>query len=59
MKQNWGKSLLLKEKRVIKLKEGKITVYETRKIITYSKEDILEEMGPAQARSPRPCPVTP
>ena len=29
-------------------KEG-IIVYETPKIITYSKEDILEEMGPAQA----------
>jgi len=37
MKQNWGKSLLLKEKRVIKLKEGKITVYETPKIITLFK----------------------
>ena len=51
--------MLLKEKRVIKLKEGKITVYETRKIITYSKEDILEEMGPAQACAPSPGPVTP
>jgi hypothetical protein len=39
-------------------KEG-ITVYETVKIIAYSKEDILEEMGPAQACSPSPCPVTP
>ena len=39
-------------------KEG-IIVYETPKIITYSKEDILEEMGPAQACAPSPCPVTP
>jgi len=39
--------------------ENKISVYETPKIITYSKEDILEEMGPAQACAPSPCPVTP
>jgi len=39
-------------------KEGTI-VYETLKIITYSKEDILEEMGPAQACARSPCLVTP
>jgi len=39
-------------------KEGAF-IYETPKIITYSQEDILEEMGPAQACSPSPCPVTP
>lgn len=41
------------------MKEKIIFVYETPKIITYSKEDILEELGPAQACAPSPCPVTP
>ena len=41
------------------MKEKSITVYETPKIITYSKEDILEEIGPAQACAPSPCPVAP
>jgi len=39
-------------------KENTIS-YETPKIITYSKEDILEEIGPAQACAPSPCPITP
>jgi hypothetical protein len=41
------------------MKDEKISLYETPKIITYSQEDILEEMGPAQACAPSPCPVTP
>jgi hypothetical protein len=41
------------------MKKERTIVYETLKIITYSKEDILEEMGPAQACAPSPCPVTP
>jgi hypothetical protein len=39
--------------------EKLVAVYETPKIITYSQEDILKEMGPAQACAPSPCPVTP
>ena len=41
------------------MKEERIPVYQTPAIITYSKEDILEELGPAQACAPSPCPVTP
>lgn len=41
------------------MKEDKPSTYETPKIITYSEDDILEELGPAQACSPSPCPVTP
>jgi hypothetical protein len=40
-------------------KEEGISLYETPKIITFSNDDILEEIGPAQACSPSPCPVTP
>jgi hypothetical protein len=29
------------------------------KIITYTKEDILEKIGPALACSPSPCAITP
>jgi len=31
--------------------------YVPPKIITYTSEQILEEIGPAQACSPSPCPV--
>ena len=41
------------------MEEQRITMYEPPTMITYSKEDILEEMGPAQACAPSPCPVTP
>jgi hypothetical protein len=34
-------------------------IYEPAKIITYTSEQILEEIGPAQTCSPDPCPVTP
>jgi len=37
----------------------RLTNYEPPAIVTYSKEDILEELGPAQACAPSPCPVTP
>jgi len=33
--------------------------YEPAKIITYTSEQILEEIGPAQTCSPDPCPVDP
>ncbi len=36
-----------------------LSTYEIPEIITYSKDDILEELGPAQACSPSPCPITP
>jgi len=41
------------------MEEKSTLMYESPRIITYSKEDILEEMGPAQACAPSPCPVTP
>jgi hypothetical protein len=37
--------------------EEKLT-YEAPKLITYSNDDILDEVGPAQA-CVSPCPVTP
>lgn len=41
------------------MREKSIFIYETPTIITYSKEDVIEELGPAQACAPSPCPVTP
>jgi hypothetical protein len=41
------------------MKKEIISIYEPPKIITYSEDDILDEIGPAQACSPSPCPVTP
>jgi hypothetical protein len=32
-------------------------VYEPPKIVSYSSEEILEQVGPAQACSPSPCGV--
>jgi hypothetical protein len=40
-----------KEKKVEKLPK-----YEQPIVVTYHDEDILEELGPAQACSPDPCP---
>lgn len=34
-------------------------VYELPEMITYSKENILDEIGPIQACAPSPCPVMP
>jgi len=33
--------------------------YEAPKLITYSNDDILDEVGPAQACTSTPCPVSP
>jgi len=33
--------------------------YEPPKVVTYSKDDIFEELGPIQACAPSPCPITP
>jgi hypothetical protein len=30
--------------------------YEPPKVVTYSGDDLLEEMGPAQSCTPSPCP---
>ena len=32
-------------------------LYEPPRITTYTSEEILEKIGPAQACSPSPCPV--
>jgi hypothetical protein len=41
------------------MEKARLNTYEPPRIITYSSDDILEELGPAQACSPSPCPVTP
>jgi len=46
-----------KEKRDEKENRNKkIPKCEPSNVVTYSENDILEELGPAQARSPDPCP---
>jgi hypothetical protein len=40
--------LLMKEKEL---------VYEAPKVITYSEDEIIELLGPAQTCSPSPCPT--
>lgn len=35
------------------------TKYVPPRIVSYSREDILEKIGPAQACSPTVCPVAP
>ena len=31
--------------------------YEAPQVITYSEDEIIEMLGPAQACSPSPCPI--
>ena len=38
------------------MKEKK-SVYEAPKVITYSEDEIIELLGPAQTCSPSPCPT--
>ncbi|MDJ0764302.1 MAG: hypothetical protein QNJ97_15080 [Myxococcota bacterium] len=38
-------------------KNALLPEYEPPKIIEYTSEQILEEIGPAQACSPDPCPL--
>ena len=58
----WTKSVSRKggsimEKREQKEKKGKkLPKYEPPVVVTYHEDDILEELGPAQACSPDPCP---
>jgi hypothetical protein len=40
------------------MEKERILVYEPPKMITYSNDDILDKVGPAQA-CVSPCPVTP
>ena len=45
------------EKREQKEKKTKkLPKYEPPVVVTYHEDDILEELGPAQACSPNPCP---
>lgn len=45
------------EKREQKEKKTKkLPKYEPPVVVTYHEEDILEELGPARACSPDPCP---
>lgn len=45
------------EKEVKELEKKDIIEYEVPEVVTYSEDDILEELGPAQACSPSPCPT--
>ena len=38
-------------------KRKNIPEYEVPEVVTYSEDEILEELGPAQACSPSPCPT--
>lgn len=38
-------------------KKVDVIEYEVPEVVTYSEDDILEELGPAQACSPSPCPT--
>jgi len=40
-----------------KKKNKDLMEYETPEIVTYSEDDILEELGPAQACGSSPCPA--
>jgi hypothetical protein len=40
-------------------RENQIPQYVPPLIITYTSEEVLEKIGPAQTCSPGPCPVTP
>ncbi len=40
------------------MKEKK-SLYEPPQVITYSEDEMIELLGPAQTCSPSPCPVTP
>ena len=44
----------MKEEKEKKIK--KLPKYEPPVVVTYHEDDILEELGPAQACSPDPCP---
>ena len=40
------------------MKEDKrVPEYEAPRIVTYHEDDVLEQLGPAQACTPDPCPV--
>ena len=43
---------LIKEKEI-----GMKNEYEAPKVITYSEDEIIELLGPAQTCSPSPCPT--
>lgn len=54
--------MLKKEKSTLveeKAKEDQISKYESPKIVTYTRDEILAEVGPAQACTTAPtCPIT-
>jgi hypothetical protein len=39
------------------LNQGNLPVYVPPKIVTYSSEELLEQVGPALTCSPSPCPM--
>jgi hypothetical protein len=48
--------IICRERRMEYMKNIK-TEYETPKVITYSEDEIIELLGPAQTCSPSPCPT--
>jgi hypothetical protein len=42
-----------------KTEEDTVLEYVPPKIVTYTSDEILEQIGPAMACSPTPCPTSP
>ncbi len=54
-----GRKKLAKKRKATGDRKEKATAYEPPKILTYSGEELLEELGPAQACRGFTCPVSP
>ncbi len=48
-----------KTRNIRKTEEDPVTEYIPSKIVTYTSDEILEQIGPAMACSPDPCPGAP
>jgi hypothetical protein len=46
-----------RKNRIERADKEKKPLYVSPKVITYTSEEILEQIGPAQACSPAPCPA--
>jgi len=44
--------------RAVEQKTADVPAYLPPRIITYTSEELLEQIGPAMACSPSPCPVS-
>ena len=48
-------TLLTNNRKEMKMEEKKLPVYESPKVVTYTDEELLEELGPAQTRYVKDC----